>query len=334
MVARASAKSNCGRREVVAAIVELVQCPKTEPTGGWERTFQVSLQNRDGRIRAVVGDDAEIEHVATGFMFTEGPVWDPRTVSLIFSDMPGDIMRRWSAERGIEIFRQPCGKANGNTWDLEGRLVTCEHASRVVRTEADGAITVLATHYEGRALNSPNDIVTKSDGAIYFSDPTYGRMEGFGFPREQELDFQGVYRISPDGKSLTLLASDFAQPNGLTFSVDESKLFVNDTDRGHVRVFDVKPDGSVSGGAVWAEVVGDGSGAPDGMKVDSEDNLYTTGPGGIHVFAPDGTDLGVIGLPEGPANFTWGGTDLRTLYITASTSLYRTRVKVPGRRLF
>lgn len=294
----------------------------------------MTLSIRDDRIRAVVGDNADVRRLATGFKFTEGPVWDPRTESLIFSDMPGDIMRRWSAAKGIETFRQPCGKTNGNTWDKQGRLVSCEHASRVTRTEPDGSITVLATHYEGKELNSPNDIIVKSDGAIYFSDPSYGRMDYFGIPREQDLDFQGVFRISPDGSKLTLLASDFGQPNGLTCSLDESKLFVNDTDRGHIRVFDVKSDGSVSGGEVWAEVTGDGDGAPDGMKIDSNGNLYTTGPGGIHVFAPDATDLGVIGLPEGPANFTWGDADLRTLYVTATSSLYRVRVNVPGRKLF
>jgi gluconolactonase len=293
----------------------------------------MTLSILDDRIRAIVGDDAEIEQVATGFKFTEGPAWDPRTSSLIFSDIPGDIMRRWSAANGIQTFRQPSNKANGNTWDLQGRLISCEHASRLTRTEDDGSVTVLATHYQGRELNSPNDVVVKSDGSIYFSDPTYGRMEGFGFPREQDLDYQGVYRFSPDSGELTLLADDFGQPNGLTFSVDESKLFVNDTDRGHIRMFDTNADGSVSGGGVWVEVTGDGAGALDGMKVDSQDNLYTTGPGGIHVFSMDGTDLGVIGLPEGPANFTWGDEDLRTLYVTATTSLYRTRVKVPGRTL-
>ncbi len=293
----------------------------------------VTLTIRDDRIRSVVGDDAEVEQVATGFIFTEGPAWDPRNNSLIFSDMPGDIMRRWSADNGVEVFRQPCNKANGNTWDHQGRLISCEHGSRLTRTEDDGSVTVLATHYKDKELNSPNDVVVKSDGSIYFSDPTYGRMDGFGFPREQDLDFQGVYRLSPDGKELALLADDFGQPNGLTFSVDESKLFVNDTDRGHIRMFNVKADGSVSGGDVWAEVTGDGNGSPDGMKIDSEDNLYTTGPGGIHVFDMDRTDLGVIGIPEGPANFTWGDADLRTLYITATTSLYRIRVKVPGRKL-
>ena len=294
----------------------------------------MTLSIRDDRIRAVVGDNADVKRLATGFEFTEGPVWDPRTNSLIFSDMPGDIMRRWSNAKGIETFRTPCGKTNGNTWDRQGRLVSCEHASRVTRTEADGSVTVLATHYNGKELNSPNDIVVKSDGAIYFSDPSYGRKEYYGIPRKQDLDFQGVYRLSPDGKDLTLLASDFGQPNGLTFSLDEKKLFVNDTDRGHIRVFDVKSDGSVSGGGVWADVTGEGAGAPDGMKIDSKGNLYTTGPGGIHIFAPDATDLGVIGFPEGPANFTWGDADLRTLYVTATSSLYRVRVNVPGRKLF
>jgi gluconolactonase len=203
----------------------------------------------------------------------------------------------------------------------------------VTRTESDGSITDLATHYNGKELNSPNDLTVSSDGAIYFTDPTYGRMEGFGFLREQDMDVQGVYRIFPDGSEITQLADDFAQPNGITLSVDESTLFVNDTDRGHIRFFDLNDDGSVSGGDVWVEVTGEGAGAPDGMKTDSQDNLYTTGPGGIHVFAPDKTDLGVIGLPEGPANFTWGDDDLRTLYVTATTSLYRLRVKVPGRGL-
>lgn len=159
----------------------------------------MTLSIRDDRIRSIVGNEAELEQVASGFIFTEGPAWDPRTNSLIFSDIPGNIMRRWSAADGVETFRQPSNKANGNTWDQQGRLVTCEHGSRVTRTEEDGSITILATHHDGKELNSPNDLVVRADGAIYFSDPTYGRMEGFGFPREQDKDYQGVYRISPDG---------------------------------------------------------------------------------------------------------------------------------------
>jgi len=191
----------------------------------------------------------------------------------------------------------------------------------------------LATHYNGKELNSPNDLTVRSDGTIYFTDPTYGRMQAYGFPREQDMDVQGVYRITPDGNQITQLADDFAQPNGITLSVDESRLFVNDSDLGHVRVFDVNSDGSVSGGRVWVEVCGDGDGVPDGMKIDSRNNLYTTGPDGIHVFASDKTELGVLGLPEFAANFTWGDNDLRTLYVTATTSLYTLRVNVPGRKL-
>ena len=295
----------------------------------------MSVEIRDKRFRQVVGDDAPVEKLATGFIFTEGPMWHETERHLIFSDMPGDIMRKWTPDGKVATFRKPCNKTNGNYYDLQGRLVSCEHASsRVTRTEKDGSITVLASHYNGKELNSPNDIIVKSDGALYFSDPNYGRREGFGLLREQDLDFQGVYRIDPSSGALTLLADDFAQPNGLTFSLDESQLFVGDTDECHIRVFDVKADGTLANSRVWAAPEGKGGGAPDGVKIDSAGNLYTTGPGGLHVFAPDVTSLGVIHVPEGIANFTWGGDDLRDLFITASTSLYRTRVKVPGRSLF
>lgn len=289
---------------------------------------------RDPRFRSVVGA-GEVERVAGGFMFTEGPLWHPTEKFLLFTDMPGNIIRRWTEAGGVETFREPSNKSNGLTYDRAGRLLACEHVlSRVTRTEPDGGITVLATHYGDKELNSPNDIVVKSDGAIYFTDPTYGRMDYYGLEREPELSFRGVYRIDPGDGGLTLLADDFAQPNGLCFSRDEAQLFVNDTERQHVRVFDVKPDGTLAGGALWAETVGDGEGAPDGMKIDSEGNLYTCGPGGVHVFAPDATALGIIRTPEKVANFTFGGSDLKTVFMTASTSLYRTRVEAPGRPVF
>ena len=222
--------------------------------------------------------------------------------------------------------------ANGLTADRQGRLVACEHAtSRVTRTEADGRITVLASHFEGKELNSPNDVVVKSDGAIYFSDPSYGRMAYYGVEREPQLAFRGVYRIAANGAALTLLASDFGQPNGLCFSADEALLFVNDTERQHIRVFDVAADGTVSGGGLWAQVSGKGPGAPDGMKIDSQGNLYCTGPGGIHVFDHAANCLGVILVPESAANFTWGEADRCSLFITATHGLYRARVSVPGR---
>ena len=295
----------------------------------------MNVEIRDERFRDVVGDDAPVEELATGFDFTEGAMWNHVEGHLIFSDMPGNIMRKWTNERGIEVFREPSNMANGNYYDLQGRLLTCEHStSRVTRTEHDGSITVLATHYGDRELNSPNDIIVKSDGSIYFTDPSFGRMEYYGVEREQDLDWRGVYRLSPDSGELTLLVDDFDQPNGLTLSLDESLLFVNDTMRAHIRVFDVNDDGTISNGRVWADVTGERDGLADGMKVDTGGYLYTTGPGGVQVFAPDAACLGTIYVPQGVTNFTWGDDDLRSLYINAGTSLYRTRVKVPGRKLF
>lgn len=295
----------------------------------------MNLEIRDERFRAVVGDAVEIEEIGSGFAFTEGPIWHPVEKHLIFSDIPGNVLRRWQPDGRIETWREPSNMANGNAYDRVGRVVSCEHAtSRVTRTEADGSVTALASHYEGKELNSPNDIVVKRDGSIYFTDPSFGRMEYYGRPREQELGYQGVYRLEPDSGRLTLLVDDFDQPNGLCFSADESQLFVNDTMRGHIRVFAVGESGELGNGRVWAEVSGDGDGAPDGMKIDGGGNLYVTGPGGIYVFASDATCLGVIKMPQGCANFCWGGEDMKSLFVTASTSLYRLRVHVAGRHSF
>jgi gluconolactonase len=196
---------------------------------------------------------------------------------------------------------------------------------------------VLATHYEGRELNSPNDVVVKSDGAIYFTDPTYGRMPGFGIEREQDLDFQGVYRLPAGGGDLELLVDDFAQPNGLCFSPDESLLYINDTTRAHIRVFDVGADHKLSNGRVFAEKIGDGDlakgGLVDGMKLDEHGNVYVTGPDGVWVFGTDGEHLGTIEIPESVGNINWGDDDWRSLYIPSSTSVYRVRMKVAGNKL-
>jgi gluconolactonase len=292
----------------------------------------MSVEIRDARFKAVVGGEVAFERIATGFLFTEGPLWHAREQYLLFSDMPGDHLRKWSAGGGVTTYRKPCNQSNGLAWDAQGRLLACEHStSQLTRTEANGAITVLASHLDGKELNSPNDLVVRSDGAIYFSDPTYGRAEYYGRPRPTVLAFRGVYRVEPASGRLTLLADDFSQPNGLCFSADEKRLFVNDTDRQHIRVFDVKPDGTLAGSRVWAETKGEGAGAPDGMKLDVQGNLYCCGPGGIHVFAPDATCLGVIRVPEYTANFCWGDADFRSLYITASSSVYRIRTSVPGR---
>lgn len=293
----------------------------------------VELEVRDPRLTEIIASDAQLESLATGFQFLEGPVWLPAQRALIFSDIPGDTMYRWRAADGAVVFRRPSQKANGNTVDRQGRILTCEHATgRVVREEPDGRLTVLASHYAGLELNSPNDIVAKSNGVIYFTDPNFGRRPTrVGMPREQQLDFQAVFRLDPATGALALVADDFDQPNGLCFSLDEKWLFVNDSPRGHIRRFEVQADGTLRGGEVWASLRGEGPGVPDGMKFDAVGNLYCAGPGGIHVLDAHAACLGVIRVPEQAANFCWGGDDLRDLFISASTTLYRVRLQTAGR---
>lgn len=298
------------------------------------RAAAAELDVRDPRLTEIVQPGAALEPLASGFQFLEGPAWLRGERALVFSDIPGDAMYRWDAVTGTtSVFRQPSRKANGNTVDYQGRILTCEHAtSQVVRQERDGSLSVLASHYDGHELNSPNDVVVKSDGAIYFTDPNFGRRPTrFGVPRMQPQPCQAVYRLDPSTGTLTAVAGDFEQPNGLCFSLDESRLFVNDSPRGHIRVFDVLPDGSLGTSRLWAELHGEGPGVPDGMKLDASGNLYCAGPGGIHVLDPHATCLGVIRMPQQAANFCWGGDDLQDLLVCASTTLYRVRVGVAGR---
>jgi len=284
----------------------------------------------DDRFYDIVSSDSVLETVVDGYEFIEGVIWHPGRKEIIFSDIIGDTMYRWTKTDGLSIFRKPSNMANGNTLDRQGRLLTCEHAtSRVTRTEPDGEITILASHYDGKELNSPNDIVVKRDGGIFFTDPASGRSEKFGVFREQELDFQGVFRLD-EQEVLTLLVDDFSKPNGLCFSLDEKQLFINDTDHGHIRVFSVNHDGTLSNGKIWAELTGDEIGVADGMKIDQAGNLFCCGPGGVHIFDQDGANLGIIKLPEQAANFNWGDEDLSSLYICASTTLHRIRVNTPG----
>jgi len=223
------------------------------------------------------------------------------------------------------------------TLDNDGNLIVCEHVtSSVVREKPDGTRETLATHYRGKELNSPNDVIVASDGSIIFTDPTYGRMPGFGLEREQELDFQGVYRIPAGGGELELLVDDFVQPNGLCFSPDESLLYINDTPRAHIRVFDRKPDGTIWNGRMFFENIGSGvieEGIPDGMKCDEHGNIYVTGPAGVWVISPDAELLGVIAVPENVGNLNWGGNAWSDLYMPSTTSLYRISMKVSGNRL-
>lgn len=269
-------------------------------------------------------EDGEPELLATGFEFTEGPVWQVDG-SLLFSDIPANCTYRWSAEDGATVWREPTGNANGMTLDRQGRLLACEHSGRQVsRIAPDGSATTVADSYQGKRLNSPNDIVVKSDGVIYFTDPPYGIQ-----PAEREQPCNGVYRVLEDGV-VELMAHDFDRPNGLAFSPDESILYIDDSPRRHVRAFDVRPDGTLTNSRIIADMDHPQPGSPDGMKIDVEGNLYVTGATGIWVFDPDGTLLGVIATPERPANCAWGDDDHRSLYITARTSLFRIRTKVAG----
>jgi|SRR5436190_11446101 len=288
------------------------------------------------KLRTLVDEHAEVERVAAGFTFTEGPIWMPDG-SLYFSDMPADKRRRWHPDEGVTVLRDPSNKCNGMTRDDDGNLIVCEHVtSSVVRESPDGGRETLATHWGEKELNAPNDVIVARDGSILFSDPTYGRMPVFGLERKQELDFQGVYRLPAGGGDLELLVDDFEQPNGLCFSPDESLLYVNDTARAHIRVFDVGPGHRLSNGRVFAEGIGDGiieHGVVDGMKMDELGNVYVTGPEGVWVYGSDGEQLGVIKVPEGVGNVNWGDQDWKSLYIAASTSIYRVRMQVAGNRL-
>jgi gluconolactonase len=304
----------------------------------------MGVQVKADAFLELVDESAEVERLGTGFTFTEGPIWNPDGF-LLFSDMPGDVRRRWDPDSGVTEVANPSNKGNGMTFDLDGRLLVCEHVtSSVVRMDPDGrggGREVLATHYEGRELNSPNDVVVKSDGAVYFTDPTYGRMPGFGIEREQDLAFQGVYRIAPGGGDPQLLVDDFDQPNGLCFSTDESLLYINDTTRAHIRVFDVQSDGTIANSRVLADGIGSGSleigDLVDGMKLDERGNVWVTGPGGVCVFDADGQHIGTVEVPENVGNINWarppGGPDWSWLMIPATTSVYRIQCKVSGNRL-
>ena len=268
---------------------------------------------------------AEIESIAGGFGFTEGPVWNSEQQKLIFSDIHGDAMYTWSKE-GCDIFRRPSGQANGNTYDRQGRLITCEHKNRrVSRTRKDGTIETLADNYEGKRLNSPNDVVCSSAGDIYFTDPPYGLIQPDGSIKDGELDFFGVYRLSSRDGSLVLLIDDFIRPNGILLGRDESQLFIADTELLHIRVFDISTGGKLQNGRIFAELRYENiEGRPDGMKIDAAGNLYVAGGlvGSVWVFDPTGKLIGLIEFPEGPANLAWGGKDWRMLFVTARTSVY------------
>lgn len=306
--------------------------------------MEVAIQRLNPALDDLIALDAVIEKLAGGFTFTEGPLWFPEG-HLLFSDIPENTIFKWTPSGDVTVFRKPSGfdgvewpqgafiGSNGLTKDSAGRLTLCEHGNRrVTRLEPDGSLTVLASHYQGKRLNSPNDAVYKSDGALYFTDPPYGFVQQDEDPAK-ELDFNGVYRYK-DGE-LTLLHKEMTRPNGLAFTPDESHLYLANSDRGNMiwLKFPVLDDGTLGEATVFADVTSlRENGVPDGMKIDTAGNLYCTGPGGTHVFNPAGERLGLIVTPETPANLHWGDADGSTLYITARTSLYRLRTKTTGLR--
>jgi len=312
--------------------------------------LDVQLTRADAGLDRIVTSSAKIERVAHGFIFTEGPVWRPRHEDVLFSDIPSNSIFRWRESNGagdVELFRKPSGYdktdlppgaflgSNGLTLDKDHRLTICEHSNgRVTRLEEDGSLTVLAAKFEGKRLNAPNDLVYHSSGALYFTDPPYGFVQQDEDPRK-ELDFNGVYRLHNGELKLIYKDANFKRPNGLAFTPDESALYVgnSDGDRKIWLRFQVKSDGSIANGAVFADVTKEAApGMPDGMKLDREGTLYCTGPNGVWIFMAEGKHLGTIHFPEIPANCHWGGTDAQTLYVTARTGLYRIRLGIPGIR--
>ena len=283
----------------------------------------------DPRFRKLAFPNVHLEKLYTGCRWAEGPAWFAAGRYLVWSDIPNDRVMRWDdTDASVSVFRQPAENSNGHTIDLEGRLVSCEHRSRsVTRTEHDGARTVLASHFEGKRLNSPNDVVVRSDGSVWFTDPTYGIDSDYeGDAAASEIGAQRVYRVDPSSGAIGVAASDFVQPNGLAFSTDESLLYVNDTGATHpadgphhVRRFRVAADGSLAGGEVFATCP---AGLYDGLRVDLHGNLWLSAGDGVHCHGADGALLGKVLVPETVANLCFGGAKRNRLFICATTSLY------------
>jgi gluconolactonase len=300
-------------------------------------TVHAVIDVRDSRVEELLDPAAELEVLADGLDFTEGPAWREPAGHLVFSDVAMDVIYRWDTAAGVTELRRPSRKSNGLGYDGSGRLLACEHSSSsVTRTDQEGAVAPLATHWSGRALNSPNDLAVSRRGAVYFTDPPDGRVsERWGLLRPREIDFQGVYVTLPATGETVLLAEDFAFPNGVCLSADERTLYVNDTGRMQVRAFDVRADGTVENERLFIEQPGTGNiwdGAPDGMACDERGNLWATGPGGIWVLTPEAQLLGVVATPKFASNLCFGGSAWSDLYITMSDSICRLPTRTRGAR--
>ena len=289
----------------------------------------MSVEIRDGRFTEVVGSAMTYERLAEGFLFLEGPLWDALHRRLLFSDIPADTIYEWNEVDGVKTLRAPSGKSNGLAFDLDGQLLCCEHAtSRLTRIEVDGGISVLAHEHRGRELNSPNDVVVRSDGTVYFTDPSYG-IEGYyeGFAAEPEQAAQHVFKLDPITGTLSIAVADMQRPNGLAFSPDERMLYVSDTGNKTMRAFDVADDGQLSNSREFATCT---VGGFDGFRLDEHGHIWSSAGDGVHVLHPDGTLIGKVKVPEGVANVQWGGYKRNRLYICATSSLYAVLLTVRG----
>ena len=288
-----------------------------------KRTFE--LQSISPVFWNLVDHNAKLETVATGFGFTEGPMWDAAGFLYVSDETINKIFRVDADGKKTEVIA--LGDPDGNTFDRQHRLIDCASVLRaIIEVTPDGKYKILADHFEGKKLNSPNDVIVGPDGAIYFTDPTLDLVEG----EKQEIPFQGVYRLDDKG-NLRLLTKELMQPNGLAFSPDGKHFYVDDDDKRNIHVYDVAPDGSLTNGRIFGEELGGKhEGVPDGIKVDKDGNLFVTGPKGIWVWDAKGNHLGTIAMPEQPANLTWGDNDYKTLYVTATTSVYRLKMKTQG----
>ena len=295
-----------------------------------------NFEHIDKRFRDLTVPIAAVEKLYGGCRWAEGPVWFADGGYLLWSDIPNNRLLRWTPEKGVDVFNADSNYTNGNTRDTQGRLVSCQHGGRrVIRTEPNGSITVIADSYNGKPLNSPNDVVVKSDGSIWFTDPNYGIMSNYeGYKADMEQDGCFVYRVSADLSEITIVVDDFVKPNGLAFSPDEKILYIADSGVSHdpeaphhIRAFDVGDDGQITNSRVFAEV---GPGLPDGFRLDTEGNIWTSAADGVHCYAPDGTLLGKIKIPEVVANLTFGGPRRNRLFITGTTSLYSVFVAATG----
>jgi gluconolactonase len=288
-----------------------------------KRQFQ--LKEESPQFWKLISRDAKLEVVGSGFGFTEGPVWDPGGFLYVSDEELNKIFRVSFAGRKEVLV--PLGDPDGNTYDQQHRLIDCASVLRaIIRITPDGKYTILADRFEGKQFNSPNDVVLGPDGALYFTDPTLDLPKG----EKQELPYQGVFRLDASGK-VTLLTKELSQPNGLAFSADGKTFYVDDSQQRNIRVYDFRADGTIANGRIFGEEPGSkGDGVPDGIKVDRDGNVYVTGPQGIWIWDAQGHHLGTIVMPEQPANLAWGDPDLGTLYITATTSVYKLRTAAHG----